>query len=138
MKITALAIARALVEVAKTLPESEAPALADAAADLLITNGLWKDSRTFPALVLSVWQKAEGIVPVRITTVNGDAGSLKGDVVDAVQSVLKRRCTVEERADSSILGGVLLTVGDERYDATLRGSLSAVSERLSASIPVAD
>ncbi len=130
MKVTALSLARAFVDTAKTLPAEEHVALADAAAHLLAAHGLLKDARTFPALVARVWREQEGIVPVRIVTKTGDAGSVKKDILSIVESSLKRHCVLEERADPAILGGFLLSVGDERYDATLRGALHQLSARL--------
>lgn len=130
MKVTALAIARAFVESAKTTPEKELPALADAAASLLGTHGLLKDSRTFPALVARVWRVQEGVASVRIETRTGDAGPLTKDILSIVESALKRTCILEERANPALLGGLILSIEDERFDASLRGALTALSARI--------
>ena len=135
MKVTARAIARAFVDVAKTLPPAEQAALADAAASMLVSHGLLKDSRTFPALVERIWRKQEGMVSVRLTTTTGDAGPVKAQLLTIIESSLKRPCSIEERADPSILGGILLSVGDERFDCTLRSSLNTLAHRLTRPIP---
>ena len=127
MKVTALAIARAFVESAKTMPEKDIPALADAAAALLGAHGLLKDSRTFPSLVERVWRTQEGVASVRIDTRTGDAGPLKKEITSIVEAALKRPCVLEERADPSLLGGLVLKIEDERFDASLRGALTALS-----------
>jgi len=130
MKVTALMIARAFVDSAKTLPAAEIPALSDAAAALLGQHGLLGESRTFPALVERVWKQQEGITSVRITTRTGDAGPAKHEILKIVQDNLKRTCVLEERADPGILGGLELLIGDERFDATLRSALTGLSARI--------
>ncbi|MDD5751260.1 MAG: F0F1 ATP synthase subunit delta [Candidatus Peribacteraceae bacterium] len=130
MKVTALAIARAFVESAKSLPEQELSALADAAAALLGTHGLLKDSRTFPALVDRVWRTQEGIAAVTIETRTGDVGPMKKDILSIVEHALRRKCVLEERANPALLGGLILSVEDERFDASLRGALTTLSARI--------
>jgi len=134
MKITAASLARAFAETAKTVPETELSALADAAAHMLIEQGLFKDAHVFPRMVEREWARRDGMVQVKITTAGKDAASFKKDVAHAVEQALKRSCQVEERSDATLLGGVLLQVGDERYDATLRGALSDLSAKLTAPI----
>ena len=136
MKMTAASLARAFVETAKTLPEAEMPALAEAAAHMLIERGLFKDAHIFPRLVEREWFKRDGAVQVRITTTDSNAGTLKQEIAHAVEEALKRSCHVEEHADPSVMGGVLLQIGDERYDATLRGAIANLSAQLAEPIPI--
>lgn len=136
MKMTAASLARAFVETGRTLPEAEIPALADAAAHILIEQGLFRDAHIFPRMVEREWFKRDGAVQVKITTSGKETSAFKKEVGHAVEQALKRSCFVEEHADPSVLGGVLLQVGDERYDATLRGALSDLSAKLTAPIPL--
>ncbi|MDD5040902.1 MAG: F0F1 ATP synthase subunit delta [Candidatus Peribacteraceae bacterium] len=136
MKMTAASLARAFVETAKTLHESEMHALADAAAHILIEQGIFKDAHIFPRMVEREWFKRTGAVQVSITTAGSSAGTLKKDIAQVVEQSLQRSCLVEERADPSLLGGILLEIGDERYDATLRGALNSLSVQLTAPIPL--
>ncbi len=129
-------LARAFVDVAKTLPQDEIPALAEAAAHLLLQHGLLKAAHTFPRLVEREWFRSTGEVQIRITTMSGHAGTLKKDIAQIVEQTLKRSCHIEEQTDASVLGGVLLQIGDERYDATLRGALRGLSTQLAAPIPL--
>lgn len=134
MKITASSLARAFAETAKTMGEEDIPALADAAAHLLISHGLFKEAHIFPRLVEREWLKQRGAVPVKILTAGKDSAAFRKEIADAVERSLKRPVAVEEQTDPSLLGGVLLQVGDERYDATLRGALHQLSAALSAPI----
>lgn len=134
MKMTAASLARAFADTAKTLPEAEIPALADAAAHILIAQGLFKDAHVFPRMVEREMLKRDGAVQIRITTAGKETAAFKKEVVHAVEQALKRSCQIEEHADPSLLGGVLLQVGDERYDATLKGALNTLSTQLIAPI----
>ncbi|MDD5102817.1 MAG: F0F1 ATP synthase subunit delta [Candidatus Peribacteraceae bacterium] len=134
MKMTASSLACAFAETARTLPEAEIPALADAAAHILIAQGLFKDAHIFPRMVEREWLKRDGGVQVKITTASKDAAPFRKEVIHAVEQALRRTCHIEESADPSLLGGVLLQVGDERYDATLRGALRDLSAKLTAPI----
>lgn len=136
MKATALAIARAVVHVGMKLPKEELPALLDATASFLIAHGLMKAARTFPVLLEREWLKQEGVVSVKLTTVAGHAGKAKDDILAILQGALKQGCLLEERADPAIRGGLLLTVGDERFDCTLRGALTELASRLTQPIPL--
>ncbi|MDO8469336.1 MAG: F0F1 ATP synthase subunit delta [Candidatus Peribacter sp.] len=136
MKMTAASLARAFAETARTLPEAEIPALAEAAAHILIEQGLFKDAHIFPRMVEREISRRDGAVQVKITTASKDSVSFKQEVTHAVEQALKRPCSVEEHADPSLLGGVLLQVGDERYDATLKGALNNLSTKLTAPIPL--
>lgn len=130
MKVTALAIARAFVDLARTTPSGDFSALADAAATLLASHGLLRESRTFPSLVERVWQKQEGVIPVTLTTVKGHAGPVKEELLAIVRNAIKRPCALSERADPGIVGGLMLSIGDERFDCTLRGALGQLSARI--------
>jgi hypothetical protein len=134
MNVTALTIARAFVDTAKKLPAAEIPALADAAAALLGRHGLLRESRTFPALVERVWKQQEGVTSVRITTRTGNAGHAAQEILKIVQEALKSPCVLEERADPRVLGGLMLLIGDERFDATLRSSLTGLASRITQPI----
>ncbi|ALM09574.1 MAG TPA: hypothetical protein DEB30_02005 [Candidatus Peribacter riflensis] len=136
MKVSAASLARAFVEIAKTIPEGDVGALGEAAAQMLIQHGLTRQSHAFLRLVEREWLKRDGAVPVRITTVSGHAGPLAKEIADTVEKALKRACHIEERADPALMGGVLLQVGDERYDATLRGALSVLAARLAEPVSV--
>jgi len=132
MKVSALAIARAVASIGKTLPAGDLPLLMDAAASMLIEQGLIRDARIFPDLLKRVWLKEEGAVAATLTTMNGSAGKATAELHSLLESSLKRTCLLEEQADPGILGGMLLSVGDERFDLTLRGALTDLTRTLSA------
>lgn len=134
MKVTALSIARVCVSVGKELPAAELPALMDTAASLLVSHGLLKDARTFPELLRREWLKAEGAIATTLETTSGSAGKTAEEIGSLLQHALKKACVLEERADPTLLGGMVLSVGDERFDLSLRGALTELSRTLSAPV----
>ena len=136
MKISVATVARAVVDTARMQPSQEYAALAQAAIEVLATHGLLRESRKFLTLVERTEHKQEGIVPVKITTKNGDSGPMKKELLRVMESALRRSCQLEEQADPSVIGGLLLTIGDERFDATIRSALMDLAEKLTAPIPI--
>ena len=136
MKISATTVARAVVDTARMQPSQEHDALAQAAIEVLAAHGLLRESRKFLTLVERMHYKQEGIVPVKITTKNGDIGPMKKELLQVMESALRRSCQLEEQADPSVIGGLLLTIGDERFDATVRSTLVDLAEKLTAPIPI--
>lgn len=137
MKVSLRSLARAVAETARGMPESDWPALAEAAASLLIAQGHSKDAHTLARLVEREVLKMSGTLSVRITTRSGSDATLVHTVERVVRETLLRPCVIEERAEPSILGGALIEIGDERYDATLRGALTDLTFRLTAPLPTA-
>lgn len=136
MKTSVRSLARAVAEIAQSLPEQEWTALAEAAAHLLIAQGNARDAHAFARLVEREWLKLSGTLAVRITTLSGSDAHIAQVVERIVRETLLRPCSVEQQADPSIIGGVRLQIGDERYDATLRGALNDLVSRLTAPIQV--
>lgn len=72
---------------------------------------------------------------VIITTPDGNAGELKAEVEQMLQKKHNRPIVITEKADKSILGGAIVTVGDEQIDLSVRGSLRQAAERMSGITP---
>lgn len=136
MKVTVANIAQAVVDAARMQPVEEIGVLADAAAEVLKRHGLLSESRKFLTLVDRLWQKQEAVTSVKLISPKGDSGQLKKQLQAAVEAALNRRCVIEETADPTIIGGLVMRVGDERFDATVRTALNELSDRLAEPIPM--
>lgn len=136
MRVTPRLIAQAFVDSAETLPPEEHDELISAVLSLLASNNLLKNLRTFPALVERVWRKQRGTVSFRLTTTTGKDGGSAEEICRIVEQSLKRPCECTERAYPSIIGGLLLEIDDERFDATVRRSLLDLSARLTEPLTV--
>lgn len=119
-------IAQAFVDLAAGADEGEREALADAAVELLKRHGLLNAARTFPALVEKLWRRKEQAVEAVLATPTGAAGAEARAIGMLLSSALQRPCTVEERAEPALIGGAVLTVGDERFDYSVRRMLADI------------
>ncbi|MFA6523429.1 MAG: F0F1 ATP synthase subunit delta [Candidatus Peribacteraceae bacterium] len=134
MKITPLDIARALIETCKSLPETEYPAVAEAALEMLRSRGLSRAVRTFPRLVRETLERRESIVFATLITPTGDAGTLTDTIASALASGLKKKVEMTQAADRTLLGGAKVTAGDERFDASVRGALASLQSVLTSTL----
>ena len=125
MKMTASDIARALVHSVKDASEKDLPGLLDAALELLQKNALLRQLRIFPRLVEEARVIEEGILPVLICTPAGTLGPAKSDILDALQKLLQKKLEVTDDKDPSLIGGAVVSFGDERFDFSLRHALSS-------------
>ncbi len=131
MKISAEDIARALIETCQGLTEKQCAEAADAALEALRKNGLTRAVRTFPRVVRREMER-QGTVFAELTTPSHDSEA--EGIRAALESALKKKVSLSCRHDSSILGGAILQVRDDRYDASVRGSLSRLRQTLSSSV----
>lgn len=130
MKVTAHDVARSLLHTCRSLPAGEQEAAADAALHLLRTHGLSKQVRTFPRLVRTLLQKEEGILFAQLVTPDGTAAATNEAIVSALEKRFGRKVHLTHGSDPSLLGGAQLSVGDERYDASVRGALARLQRSL--------
>ncbi|MBI1812509.1 F0F1 ATP synthase subunit delta [Candidatus Peregrinibacteria bacterium] len=130
MKPTPEDIAQAFVESCQGLPPEQFPQVCDAVLSLLDSLGLSSAIRTFPRLVRAAWMRSGGAIPATFTSATGALGSERAEIVSSLEQALKRTIDVEEAADPRLIGGIRVRVGDERFDATLRGALDRLTADL--------
>jgi hypothetical protein len=129
MKTSAVAIARALVELCSTLPSSERGALIDASLALLEMHGLGKDMRTFPRTVRRAISELEKSTTGVLITPSGTE-EITIELLASIEKAVGKRVELSVRKDATLLGGALLQIGDERFDASLRGALEGMQRHL--------
>ncbi|MBI3619022.1 F0F1 ATP synthase subunit delta [Candidatus Peregrinibacteria bacterium] len=130
MKPSPQDIAQAFVESCRELPPEQFPRACDAALSLLETLGHSSAIRTFPRLVHAAWMQGGGAIPAMLTSKTGSLGSEKAEIISSLEQALRRTVDVEEAADPRLIGGIRVRVGDERFDATLRGALDRLTADL--------
>lgn len=67
--------------------------------------------------------RGDGTIHVTIVTPSGDAGSLRESVASMLRQKFNRSVDVTERKDPSLIGGAIITFGDEQIDMSVRGAL---------------
>ena len=103
---------QALVQLSKTMPNSD---------QFLqrIVHGLAAEMRD-----------EKSVLAVMITTPTGDSGDFRIIVEKLVAGKTHHPVQITERADPSMLGGVILTFGDEQVDMSVRASLSQAAHAI--------
>lgn len=126
------ALALATLATARTIPTKDLPALADAALRLLDQHGLSAQKILFHRLVKRALVREDAVLPLSIATPSGSAGKHAESIASFIRLSLGKPVEISESADAHLLGGALLAYHDERFDASLRGALTALHRRLSS------
>lgn len=129
------ALAQATLATARTIPKTDFPALADAALRLLDQHGLSAKKNLFHRLVMRAAAREDAVLPLSIATPSGSAGKHAESIASFLRLSLGKPVDVRESADAHLLGGALLAYCDERFDASLRGTLTTLHRRLSSPLP---
>ncbi len=72
----------------------------------------------------------KSVLAVTIVTPTGDSGAFGKEVERLIAEKSHHPVQITERADPSILGGVILTFGDEQVDMSVRTSLTQAAHAI--------
>lgn len=87
----------------------------------------------FPAVVqryTALRDDQMGLVEAQARTAHPLGEAEEKQVVQALEKLTGKRIRLKTETDTSLLGGILLRVGDTVYDGTLRNRLATLHERL--------
>lgn len=124
------ALAQATLDLAETLPEKDLPELADAVLRLLAQERLSRKGALFLHLLRRACANGNRPLPVSLVTHSGHAGTHGESLAAFLHLSLGKPVTMEESAEPNLIGGALLSYHNERFDASLRGTLSALERHL--------
>lgn len=135
MKKQSRVIAEAVVDICKDLPPEKHGEVIDAALSYLHAHHLSREVKMFPRILKKVLEERTQTMSACLHSSSGQVDTKERDtVLGALETSLKRKMNLTDHADPTLLGGVLLEVGDERFDATLRGALRECALILSTPI----
>jgi len=118
-------IARALVEMSRVLQPEEYAAACDAALQLAERSGC-SDLRSFPDHVLHALEQHQNILFVSISTPSGSLGSQRDSLMKTLRAQSGKSIHLKEITSPSLLGGAVLQIGDELYDASIQGQMTHI------------
>jgi F-type H+-transporting ATPase subunit delta len=81
-------------------------------------------------------EKQQGKVEVDVTVAQKLSGDQLESVRKTVSNALKRQAVVQQHIDESIIGGIVLQVGDQLIDGSVRAQLAAMRHKLLAGRPI--
>lgn len=122
MKLTAKQYAEVLVNVV-----SKAPAAAERFSESFWT--LLKENRQEKLLgsimrhAKKIWNEKHGIMDVKATVAQDMSNDQMKHLSEMLESALGKKINLDLRTNAGLKGGIVLEVGDSRYDASIAGRL---------------
>lgn len=131
MKITPKQYASSLIEALHGTSESEGRACLNIFFKIIEKN---KNLKLIPGIIAeieAIGDKESGVTKAKVTTaVKISDETLKG-ILKTLENLYKTKVKIEEKTDADILGGVIVEVGNEILDASVRGRLNKFRHKLS-------
>lgn len=126
-------VARALVEHCDGKTQHEISSACDGALQFLRQHGASHAKiRGLPAAVRRQFSALRRTAAF-IVTASGSVGSARHSILSVLERTLGGTVELEESADASIMGGAVLTIGDDRFDGSVRGALVGLQHHLTRS-----
>ena len=72
----------------------------------------------------SIFWKEKNIVKVELTTASNISDDLRDVIVSKVGK--EKKILLEEKVDTSLMGGVLLQIEDKQFDSTVRNRINKI------------
>lgn len=79
---------------------------------------------------LQLYRKHSGIKSVELITAQPIDATFKNAIIKSVETAMKSKVDVTEKIDNSILGGFILRVEDQLYDASVSNKLKQMKKSL--------
>lgn len=127
MKTAARILASAVIEAASKAAPSDVGQILDVALRQARAQGI--SLRQLRRALRTAMQDASPTLRAMLETATGDAGTQAADIAQALEKQTGRSVQLQQKA-SPILGGAILTVGDDRLDWSLAGALAQAERAL--------
>lgn len=111
-----------------------ARAALSALAEALAKEGLPSSSKDLENAVQQALRERSGTIRVTIATPTGSSGELAAKVRTLMKEKTGKEAEIVEQKDPSIIGGAVISYGDERIDLSVQRSLSDALHVLSPTI----
>jgi F-type H+-transporting ATPase subunit delta len=77
-------------------------------------------------------QRSEGIVPAAVTSATELSGAEEAAIRERLEGMVGQKVEMSVHVDADLIGGVAVRIGDRMIDASVRGRLERLRERLVA------
>lgn len=133
MKLSPTLYAQAFVELARGTPARELPELAARLWRTVFRHRRFGWRQPIVAEVTRLWQQAHGVQPVRVAAAHELSEPAQGKLARELGAALNAKVELEVEYKPHLLAGAVVTVGDTRYDASLKGRLDRLYRALAGS-----
>lgn len=132
MKITATQYATTLYELTQDKNESEIDSVAKKFIEMLAKNGQLKMAGKIIEKFSEIYNKKNGIIEAEITSREKLDEELRNKLRNYVSNKYKaKEVVMNNKIDENIKGGIVVRVGDEILDASLKNQLINLNKLLS-------
>lgn len=114
----------------KISPQDIVRAAVDAAAEEFKKQGMLDELPRLGRHFREVLSERDGAILAVLITPTGDAGALRDTIAQMLEKRLGRVVELVQKADPSIIGGAILTIGDDRIDMSIKGELEQLENDL--------
>ena len=91
---------------------------------LITKNGRERLLSGIAKAVVAQYQELKGIVVAEITSAIQLTEDIKTKIIAKIKAELNKEIIVDEKVDPSIIGGLIVRVGDRQYDASIANKLN--------------
>jgi F0F1-type ATP synthase delta subunit len=133
MKHSIRTLAKAFVDLCSTLKEDDYAAASDAVLVKLTELGLGSAARRQFVKAVAKELKVSGAREMlHLSTVHGKSEAHGKKIATALEHALGTKVDLVEHAHKELIGGALLSFGDERFDASIHGALTQLTNQLAS------
>lgn len=126
-------IAEITKELAASLRPEDYPVLVDIVLTFLDAHGMHAQKKIF-FRILKKMIAAESI-RLQVVTPHTQTAAHGHRMAATIEKKCNKPVTLMEHTDPTLLGGIRLTYGDERFDASLRATLDSLARHLLSPLP---
>ncbi len=76
------------------------------------------------------WYESENIAEVTVTSSIPLSEAARGKLVKKLESVYKKKIILEEKVDSSLIGGIVVNYGNTMLDGSVKSRLEAIQKQI--------
>lgn len=131
MKLTAKQYAEVLVNIVSKAPAA-AERFSETFWDLLREN---HQEKLFPMIMRRaqvIWNERHGIVDVIATVPTALTEQEEQDIAKKLELVLEKKVQLSMKVVPDLKGGIILQIGDNRYDASISGRIQRLAQQFQA------
>jgi len=96
---------------------------------VLANNNRIADLNLVTTKFIELYDERNNIKVAIVTTVEPLTPEMEAKILSKVKSLTDSKVTLKNKIDKEILGGFVLRVGDQQYDASIKGKLNALKTR---------
>lgn len=133
MKLTPKTYAAAYVAAAQNTTARELSKVAARFWNLVWRRHHWAWRNKIIEQVGALWREQHGVELVTVTTAKPLTTEAKSKLQRALTKQLDKKVEIESVVKPHLLGGMIITIGDRRVDASLKGRLDSLYHALAGS-----